>query len=168
MNKPQRRCSSAVRVSSRCVETLLDAGQAVDEARAVAHLGADTALEHHARNPVLPHRRGQALRGTSGVGVRVGQREIGRMHPEDRLGAASRIGHIVGVALVADGQLDVITHLSGETVPVTQQQPRTHTGTTEHAHDVRSDMSSRGGDSDRHGDLLSLRADQLKGRHPHH
>jgi hypothetical protein len=168
MNKPQRRCSSAVRVSSRCAETLLDAGQAVDEASAVAHLGADTALEHHARDPVLPHRRGQALPGTSGVGVRVGHREVVRMHPEDRLDAAGRRGQIVGVALVADGQLDVITHLGVETVRVTQQQPRTHTNLTEHAHDVRSDMASRGGDSDRHGDLLSLRADQLKRRYPHH
>jgi hypothetical protein len=58
----------------RGVEPLLDAGQAVNEAGSVAQLGSHAALEHHARSPVLPDRRGEALPGPLGVGVRVGQR----------------------------------------------------------------------------------------------
>ena len=57
---------------ARGVEPLLDAGEAVDEARAVAQLGADAALEHHAGDPVLPHRRGEAVAGAFGVGDRHG------------------------------------------------------------------------------------------------
>jgi hypothetical protein len=78
-----------------------------------------------------------------GVGIRVGQREVVRMHPEDRLDAAGRPGHVAGVALVANGRLDVITHLGVETVWVAQQQARTHAGLTQNPHDVRSDMAGR-------------------------
>ena len=77
------------------------------------------------------------------------------MHPEDRLDIAGGLGHVVGVAQVADRQLDVITQLGIESVRVTQQQARTHAGLAQHPHDVRPDMPGRGGDSNRQGRLLS-------------
>ena len=103
---------------ARGVEALFDAGQAVDEARAVAQLGADAALEHHARDPVRPHRRGEAFAGAFGVGVRVGQRPVVRVHPEDRVDPACRLGHVVGVALVADGQIDEVGQVGVEVTGV--------------------------------------------------
>ena len=67
INKPQPRMQQrGAGLLARGAKTLLDPGQAVDEAQAVARLGADTALEHHARDPVLPHRRDQALPDTFG------------------------------------------------------------------------------------------------------
>ena len=69
---------------TRGVEPLLDPGQAVDEARAVALLGADTAQEHHPRDPVLPHRRCQPLPGAFGVGIGVRQRPVVRGGDSDR------------------------------------------------------------------------------------
>ncbi len=142
---------------TRGVETLLDPGQAVDEARAAALLRADTALEHHASDPVLPHRGGQAFPGAFGVGVGVGQRPVVRVHPQDRRDTAGRLGHVAGVALVTDGQLDLITHLGVEPVGVAQQHAGTDTGLAQHPHDVRSDVAGRGSDGDGHGDLLSHR-----------
>jgi len=88
---------------ARGVEPLLDPGQAVDETRAAALLGADTALEHHAGDPVPPHRGGQAFPGAFGVGVGVGQRPVVRVYPVDRRDTAGRFGHVVGVALVTAG-----------------------------------------------------------------
>jgi len=124
------------------VERLLDPGQAVDEARAVALLGADTAQEHHPRDPVLPHRGGQPLPGALGVGTGVGQRPVVRVHPEDRLDAAGRLGHVLGIALVADSQLGLITHPCVGPAGVAQQQAETDTGLAQRPHDMRSDVAS--------------------------
>jgi hypothetical protein len=79
------------------------------------------------------------------------------VRPEHRLHAAPRLGHIASVTLVADSQLDPPAHLGVEAVGVAHQQPGTDTGLAQQPHDVRSDVAGRGVDSDRHGNLLSLR-----------
>ena len=143
----------------RGVESLLDAGQAVDEAGALAQLGADAALEHDAGDPVLPHRRGKALSGALGVGVRVGQRPVVRVHPVDRVDITGRVSDVGRVALVADGQVDPVAQLGLEVVGVAQQQAGTYAGLAEQPHDVRPDVTGRGGDGDRHDDLLAVDVD---------
>jgi hypothetical protein len=58
------------------------------------------------------------------------------MRPEHRVSAAGRLEDVVAIALVSDGELDVITQLDVEPARVAQQHPRTHASQAQHPHDV--------------------------------
>ncbi|HEY3981264.1 MAG TPA: hypothetical protein VGM79_28670 [Streptosporangiaceae bacterium] len=73
------------------------------------------------------------------------------MDPEDGLDTTGRLGHVAGVTLVADGQLDVIAQSGVEALGMAHQQDRTHARLNQHPHHVRSGVAGRSGDSDGHG-----------------
>jgi hypothetical protein len=103
-----------------------------------------------AGDPVLSHRGGEAFSRALGVRVGVGQRPVVRVDPEHRVGAAGRLGHVRGVAQVADGQLDPVAHLGVEAGGVAQQQAGTRAGLTQQPHHMRSHVARGGRDGDRH------------------